>query len=35
MILVADALALIVWAACDSLPLLDKLFGDVWVPDAV
>ena len=35
MILVADASALIALAACDSLPLLDALFGTVLVPQAV
>lgn len=33
MILVADASALIALACCNSLPLLDKLFGDVLVPE--
>jgi len=35
MILVADASALIALSACDSLPLLDALFGNVLVPEAV
>lgn len=35
MILVADASALIALATCNSLPLLDKLFGAVWVPEEV
>ena len=35
MILVADASALIALAACNSLPLLDAIFGAVWVPEAV
>jgi len=35
MILIADASALIALAACNSLPLLDALFGTVWVPEAV
>lgn len=35
MILVADASALIALAACNSLPLLDALFGTVLVPEAV
>ncbi len=35
MILVADASALIALAACDSLTLLDALFGSVMVPEAV
>lgn len=35
MILVADASALIALAVCDSLPLLDALFGGVCVPQAV
>lgn len=35
MILVADASALIALSACDSLTLLDSLFGQVWVPEAV
>ncbi|MEC4747773.1 DUF3368 domain-containing protein [Methylomicrobium sp. Wu6] len=35
MILVADASALIVLAACDSLALLEALFGNVLVPEAV
>lgn len=35
MILVADASALITLSACDSLGLLDTLFGDVLVPEAV
>lgn len=35
MILVADASALIALAACDSLTLLDALFGRVLVPEAV
>jgi hypothetical protein len=34
-ILVADASALIALAACESLDLLDVLFGQVVVPDAV
>jgi len=35
MILVADASALIALAACNSLHLLDALFGQVIVPEAV
>lgn len=35
MILVADASALIALSACDSLALLDALFGEVVVPVAV
>lgn len=35
MILVADASALIALATCDSLTLLDALFGEVVVPQAV
>lgn len=35
MILVADASALIALSACDSLHLLDALFGNVIVPEAV
>ena len=35
MILVADASALIALSACESLPLLDALFGQVLVPEAV
>lgn len=35
MILVADASALIALATCDSLGLLDALFGQVLVPQAV
>ena len=35
MILVADASALIALATCDSLMLLDGIFGNVFVPDAV
>lgn len=35
MILVADASALIALATCDSLGLLDALFGNVVVPEAV
>lgn len=35
MILVADASALIALSACDSLRLLDALFGNVIVPEAV
>jgi predicted nucleic acid-binding protein len=35
MILVADASALIALAPCDSLDLLDAIFGNVLVPDAV
>lgn len=35
MILVADASALIALSACDSLHLLDVLFGNVIVPEAV
>lgn len=35
MILVADASALIALAACNSLPLLDAIFGAVYVPEAV
>ena len=35
MILVADASALIALATCDSLMLLEGIFGNVFVPDAV
>ncbi len=35
MILVADASALVALASCDSLVLLDMLFGNVFVPEAV
>jgi len=35
MILVADASALIALATCDSLVLLDAIFGNVLVPNAV
>ena len=35
MILVADASALIALSVCDGLALLDALFGDVVVPEAV
>ncbi|MCK7575044.1 MAG: DUF3368 domain-containing protein [Chromatiales bacterium] len=35
MILVADCSALIALATCDALPLLDQLFGQVVVPEAV
>lgn len=35
MILVADASALISLASCNSLSLLDKLFGEVLVPETV
>ena len=35
MILVADASALIALATCDGLLWLDKLFGEVIVPEAV
>jgi predicted nucleic acid-binding protein len=35
MILVADASALIALSACDSLPLLEALFGTVLVQEAV
>jgi predicted nucleic acid-binding protein len=35
MILVADASALIALSACDKLALLDALFGEVVVPEAV
>lgn len=35
MILVADASALIALSVCDSLELLDALFGDVVVPEVV
>lgn len=35
MILVADASALVALAACDSLVLLDEIFGRVIVPEAV
>ena len=35
MILVADASALIALATCDSLALLDAIFGNVLVQDAV
>jgi len=34
-ILVADCSALIALATCDALSLLDRLFGDVVVPEAV
>ncbi|QFY90635.1 DUF3368 domain-containing protein [Magnetovirga frankeli] len=35
MILVADSSALVALAACDSLALLDEIFGQVIVPEAV
>ena len=35
MILVADASALVALSAFDSLTLLEALFGQVWVPEAV
>jgi len=35
MILIADASALIALATCDSLSLLEALFGQVLVPVAV
>jgi predicted nucleic acid-binding protein len=35
MILVADASALIALAACNGLPLLDAIFGQVFAPEAV
>ena len=35
MILIADASALVALSACDSLALLDALFGQVGVPEAV
>ena len=35
MILVADASALIALATCDSLSLLEVIFGNVLVPEAV
>jgi uncharacterized protein len=35
MILIADSSALIALSACDSLTLLDALFGQVWVPETV
>ena len=35
MILVADASALIALSACNGLPLLDAIFGQVMVPEAV
>ena len=35
MILVADASALIALSACNSLPVLDALFGTVLAPEAV
>jgi hypothetical protein len=35
MILVADASALIALATCNSLDLLEALFGNVLVPEAV
>jgi predicted nucleic acid-binding protein len=35
MILIADASALVALSACDSLALLDGLFGQVWVPEVV
>lgn len=35
MILIADASALIALASCNGLSLLDKLFGEVFVPEAV
>jgi uncharacterized protein len=34
-ILVADCSALIALATCDAQPLLDQLFGQVVVPEAV
>lgn len=33
MILIADASALIALSACNSLPVLDALFGTVLVPE--
>ena len=35
MILIADCSALIALATCDALSLLDRLFGTVFVPQAV
>jgi predicted nucleic acid-binding protein len=35
MILIADASALIALSVCNSLPVLDALFGTVLVPQAV
>jgi len=35
MILIADASALIALSACNSLSILDAIFGTVFVPDAV
>jgi predicted nucleic acid-binding protein len=35
MILIADASALIVLACCDSLELLEALFGNILVPTTV
>jgi uncharacterized protein len=35
MILIADSSALVALAACDSLVLLDEIFGQVIVPEAV
>ena len=35
MILVADASVLIALSACNGLPLLDAIFGQVMVPEAV
>jgi predicted nucleic acid-binding protein len=35
MILIADSSALVALSVCDSLDLLDALFGEVKVPQAV
>ncbi len=35
MIVFADSSALVALSVCDSLPLLDELFGEVKVPQAV
>ncbi len=35
MILIADSSALVALSVCESLVLLDQLFGEVMVPEAV
>ena len=35
MIIIADSSALVSLAVCDSLSLLESLFGEVYVPTAV
>jgi len=35
MIVIADSSALVALSICDGLPLLDRLFGEVKVPQAV